>query len=118
MRLRAFAPNLLPDLKLPKPRNQPRTQRQADQQRRQTGVRRAERDVLKHVQHPERCPVPVQRIEKFVENVVKHCFSSRGWRGLRGWRIEWFLMRHPRNPRHPRLVFSHGSMLEKDALNV
>src|SRR5688500_18371473 len=59
-------------MKIPQPRNQPGSQQQADQQRRQTRIGRAERDVLKNVEHPQRRPVAIQRIEKFVKKVVEH----------------------------------------------
>ena len=62
MGLGTFFTNVLPDLKFPQSRDQPRAQQQADQQRRQTGIRGAEGDVLKHVQDPERGPEMIQRI--------------------------------------------------------
>jgi len=59
---RPLLPNLLPDLKLAQSRDEPRPQKQADQERRETRIGRAERNVGENVQHLERFPEPVQRI--------------------------------------------------------
>src|SRR5581483_5344199 len=78
MRLGTFFTNVLADLKVAQTVDQPGTEEQADQQRRYARVRRPEGDVLKNIQHPQRRPVPVQRIQPFVKNVVQHVFLSHG----------------------------------------
>src|SRR2546422_590333 len=72
MGLRTFFANLLPDLKFSQTRNQPRPKDEADEQRGDTGVCGAEGDVLEDVQYAQRRPVPVERVQEFVKNVVQH----------------------------------------------
>src|SRR2546428_9290042 len=78
MRLWTFFTNVLADLKLAQPRNQPGAEEQADEQGGDARVGRAKRNVLENVEYPQRRPVPVQRIKKFVKNVIQHrCYGSR-----------------------------------------
>src|SRR5262249_11806151 len=60
-----FLPDHLTDLELPQLRNQPRTERDADHERRDARSRRSERDVLNDVQHRQ---PGVKRIQKVVEH--------------------------------------------------
>src|SRR5262249_13183133 len=70
--------NVLADLEVAQAVDQPGTQKKADQQSRYARICGAERDVLKDIEHPQRRPVPVQRIQKFVENVVQHVLLNHG----------------------------------------
>src|SRR5260370_29587850 len=72
MGLGAILPDDLPDLKFTQPPDHPRSERQAEGQRRQARSGRADRDVPRHVQHS-----PVRaRIEKPEEQVKQHQANS------------------------------------------
>src|SRR6516162_10339664 len=79
MRLRPFLADDLPDLKLPQRAHHPRSQRQADGQRRQARSRRTERDVARHVQRGD---LRVKRIEQMEEHQPRSAFSRSTTRSV------------------------------------
>jgi hypothetical protein len=69
---RPFRPDHLPDLELAQLRDHPRSERQADGERRQARRRRPERDVARHVQHRE---LRVEQVQQLIQHQANSALS-------------------------------------------
>src|SRR5206468_7498942 len=72
MRFWTFFSNVLADLKLAQAGDEPRTQDQAEQQRRNRRVGGPKREISHHVQNFQRRPILAERIQEFEEECIEH----------------------------------------------